>query len=106
VSHIHIRIHRWVIWWLCLGVVCGAIALVNILFRELTRTQDKVILLVGIVHWVLGGMVCWAYDGIRISSVPPREQEHPAPVESGREWHSASEFVQPGGRKSFLPPKY
>jgi hypothetical protein len=106
VGHIHIRIHRWVIWWLCLGVACGAIALVNILFRELTRTQDKVILLVGIVHWVLGGMVCWAYEGIKISPVSPPEQEHAAPVEAATEWHSASEFVLPGTRKSVLPPKY
>ena len=106
-NHIHIRIHRWVILWLCLGIVCGAIALVNILFRELTRMQDKVILLVGIVHWALGGVVCWAFEGIKISNAPPPpEQDHPSPNEAGREWHSASEFVLPGGRKSLLPPKY
>jgi H+/Cl- antiporter ClcA len=67
VSHIHIRIHRWVLWWLYLGVVFGAVALVNIFFRDLTRTQDKVILVVGIVHWVLGGIVCWAFEGVRIT---------------------------------------
>jgi hypothetical protein len=106
VNHIHIRIHRWVIWWLSLGVVCGAIALVNILFRELTRTQDKIILLVGVVHWVLGGVVCWAFDGVKISPAPPPEQNHPSPREEAREWHSASDFVQPGSRKSLLPPKY
>jgi hypothetical protein len=106
VNHIHIRIHRWVIWWLCLGVVFGAIALVNILFRDLTRTQDKVILLVGIVHWVLGGVVCWAFEGIRISTAPTPEQDHVSANEADREWHSASEFVLPGSRKSLLPPRY
>jgi hypothetical protein len=105
VPHIHIRIHKWVIWWLCLGAVCGAIALVNILFRDLTRTQDKVILVVGIVNWVLGGIVCWAFEGVKISSAPP-EQKPPARHEEAKEWHSASDFILPGGRKSILPPRY
>jgi len=106
VSHIHIRIHRWVLWWLCLGVVCGIVAMVNILFRDLTRTQDKVILIVGIVHWVLGGLVCWAYDGITISSVPPATHQQASPIKDTKEWHSASDFILPGNRKSLLPPRY
>jgi H+/Cl- antiporter ClcA len=107
VNHVHIRIHRWVIWWLCLGVVFGAIALVNILFRELTRAQDKVILFVGIVHWVLGGVVCWAFEGVKITSLPPLERHLPAArTEAEREWHSASDFVQPGNRKRLLPPRF
>ena len=105
-SHIHIRIHRWVLWWLCLGVVFGAVALVNILFRDLTRTQDKVILVVGIVHWVLGGIVCWAFEGIKITAAPPPERHPPARMEVEREWHSPSDFVLPGCQKSILPPRY
>jgi len=105
-NHIHIRIHRWVIWWLCLGVAFGAIALVNILFRDLTRAQDKLILVVGIVHWVLGGVVCWAFEGIKISPAPPPPERQPARTEDSREWHSASEFILPGGRKSLLPPRF
>ena len=105
-SHIHIRIHRWVIWWLCLGVVFGAIALVNILFRELTRSQDKVILIVGIVHWVLGGFVCWAFEGIKIAPAPRQEPPQPDRTQATREWHSASDFILPGSRKSILPPRY
>jgi hypothetical protein len=104
--HIHIRVRRWVIWWLCLGVVFGAIALVNILFRDLTRTEEKVILIVGILHWVLGGVVCWSFDGIKVDPAPPLEQKEPARTEEAREWHSASEFILPGARKSVLPPKY
>jgi hypothetical protein len=106
VNHIHIRIHRWVIWWLCLGVVFGAIALVNILFRDLTRSQDKLILVVGIVHWVLGGVVCWAFEGIKISSAPQPPERQPTHTEDTREWYSASEFILPGSRKSLLPPKF
>ncbi len=105
-NHIHIRIHRWVIWWLLLGVVVGAVALVNILFRDLTRTQDKVILVIGIMHWVLGGIVCWAYEGVRITTVPPPERHQVPRTEDTREWHAASEFILPGGRKSFLPPRF
>jgi len=106
VSHIHIRIHRWVVWWLCLGVVFGAIALVNILFRDLTRTQDKIILIVGIVHWVLGGIVCWAFEGVKITPAPASEDHQPAQTGEEREWHSASDFILPGSRKSILPPRY
>lgn len=105
-NHIHIRIHRWVIWWLCLGVICGAIALVNILLRNLTHTQEKVILVVGVVNWVLGGIVCWAFEGVKIASAPPQEPQQPARTEAPTEWHSPSDFVQPGSRKSILPPKY
>ena len=41
--HVHfgLRIHRWVIWWFCLGLVVGVVALVNILFRDFPRTQEK-----------------------------------------------------------------
>jgi len=88
-----------------LGVVLGAIALVNILFRDLTRAQDKVILIIGIMHWVLGGLVCWAFDGIRITPVPPVVHDRPSRIDDAREWHFASEFILPGGRKSILPPR-
>jgi hypothetical protein len=106
VNHIHIRIHRWVIWWLCMGVVCGAVALLNILLRDLTHTQEKAILAVGIVNWVLGGIVCWASEGVKIQVTPPPERHEPARAEEEREWHSPSDFVLPGGGKSLLPPRY
>ncbi len=104
-NHVHLHIRRWVLWWFGLGVLFGAIALVNILFRDLTRSQERIILIVGILQWVLGGVVCWAFDGIKVQSAPPpqREQSHGTQT---REWHSASEFIQPGGRRSLLPPWY
>jgi len=106
VRHIRVRVHRWVVWWLCFGVVCGAIALVNIFFRDLTRQQDKIILIVGVIHWTLGGLVCWAFDGVKIETVPTPERTESAERRPIREWHSASEFLLPGGRKSLLPPWY
>ena len=105
-SHIRIRIHRWVIWWLCIGVVCGAVALVNIFFRDLTRQQDRIILIVGVIHWVLGGFVCWAFDGVRVETVSLPDCKESTGSLPEREWHSASEFLLPGGRKSVLPPWY
>ena len=62
--HTHFRIHHWVLWWLYIGIVCGVIALANILTRDLTKSQDRLILLIGIIFWTLGGVVCWAFEGI------------------------------------------
>ncbi len=69
--------------------------------------QERIILILGAVNWILGGVVCWAFEGIQIESVPPPPEHHQAPPDdTGKEWHSASDFVQPGSRKSLLPPKY
>jgi hypothetical protein len=105
--HIHVRARRWVFWWFVVGVVCGAVALANIFGRELTRTQERVILLLGIAHWVLGGIVCFAWDAIRLgdSPEPPVASAENAPRTEPREaFYSASDFLVPGARKSLLPP--
>lgn len=103
----HIRIHRWVFWWFWLGIVLGAIALANILIRDMPRAQEKVVLLAGVIHWLLGGLVCYAVQGIRFEKPrEPREPRAPATMESQQEWHSASDFLLPGNRKSLLHPKY
>jgi len=65
---LHVR--RWVIWWFCLGVICGVTAIVNIFFRELTRAQDRVILFIGVIFWLLGGLVCWAWEGVKLNKLP------------------------------------
>lgn len=104
--HIHARIHRWVLWWFWVGVACGAVAIVNIWGHDLSRTQDKVIILMGVLHWVLGGLVCYACDGIRIQR--PAEEPKPSapqPAPERAEWHAASDFVLPGSRHSLLPPR-
>lgn len=106
--HIHVRIHHWVLWWFYTGVILGAVAVVNILTRDLTRSQERVILIVGLLFWILGGIVCHAYEGIQIQR--PRESpDHSVRNEpvagQQKEWHPASDFVLPG-HKRLLPPKY
>ena len=64
--HIHLRIHHWVLWWFGVGIVCGVVALVNIFSRDLTRIQDRVVLVIGVLFWLLGGLVCYAYDSVQI----------------------------------------
>ncbi len=69
---LHVR--RWVVWWFYVGVVCGVVALANIFFRHFTRTEDEVILLLGVLHWILGGLVCWAWEGVTLEK-PVQGQE-------------------------------
>jgi hypothetical protein len=105
--HFHVRIHRWVVWWICIGVLCGAVAFVNILSRNLSHTQETFIILVGVYHWVLGGLICYAFDGISIQAKPrPMKTEHPPGTPEQREWHPASDFLLTGNHKSHLTPKY
>src|SRR4249919_1227123 len=58
---VRVRVRRWVMWWFYVGVFCGGIALANIFGRDLTRAQERVLLLIGVLHWLLGGVVCWAF---------------------------------------------
>lgn len=96
-GRIYLRIHRWVLWWFYVGVACGAVALANILLRDLTRTQESVILVVGVLHWVLGGLVCYAFAGIQVDVPSPAPKNQPASrVVEESEWHPASDFVLPG----------
>ena len=100
-----VLVHRWVLWWFYLGVVFGAVALSNILFGNLTRTDEHILLIVGAIHWILGGLVCWALEGIRVERPAQRHMGNPG-VGAGdkREWHAASEFVFPGATHPLLPP--
>lgn len=109
--HIHVRIHRWALWWFYVGLVVGAVALVNILLRDLSHAQERLILMIGVLNWVLGGIVCYGFGGVRIvdSSASARTNESPAETFLARpqkEWHAPSDFVLPGNRQSLLPPKY
>ena len=70
---LHIR--RWVVWWFYVGVVCGVVALANIFFRNLTRGQEEAILFLGVLHWILGGLVCWAWEGVKLEK-PVQSQEN------------------------------
>jgi hypothetical protein len=105
--HFHLRLQRWIVWWFYVGIVCGVIALANIFFRHLSETQIKLVLIFGVLHWVLGGVICYCVEGVKL--VPPRDQavQPPAPgAPLDAEWHSASDFLLPGTRKSILPTEY
>jgi hypothetical protein len=94
-------------WWFYAGVVCGAVAVTNILFLDLSRIQERITLLIGVLFWVLGGLMCNAFEGIRIERPSqPANKREPANVLEPMEWHSASDFLLPGNRKSLLPPRY
>jgi hypothetical protein len=99
-----IRIHHWVLWWLFLGVACGVAAVVNIVFGNPSRLQEAIILILGVLFWCLGGLVCWAFDGIRVEKkVRPARKLEPLVINArDREWHSASEFRLPGTGKALL----
>jgi hypothetical protein len=99
-----IRIHHWVLWWLFLGVACGVAAVVNIVLGNLSHLQEAIILMFGVLFWCLGGLVCWAFDGIRVEKKAPsaRRLEPPAINARDKEWHSASEFRLPGTGKTLL----
>jgi hypothetical protein len=104
--HLRVRIHHWVLWWVYVGVICGIVSLVNIVERDLSREEARLALFAGILFWLLGGLLCYAFDGILIEE--PRH-ESPPPVAANdpeqREWHAASDFLLPGNRKSLLPPR-
>jgi Na+/melibiose symporter-like transporter len=70
----HLHIQRWVVWWFYVGLVCGVVAMVNVFTRDMTRSQDHLILLVGIIFWVLGGVVSWAAEGIEHHETLPVER--------------------------------
>jgi hypothetical protein len=99
-----IRIHHWVLWWLYLGVACGVAAVVNIVFGNPSRLQEAIILILGVLFWCLGGLVCWAFDGIRVEKeAPPARKLEPLVINArDREWRSASEFRLPGTGKALL----
>ena len=102
--HIHARIHRWVIWWFYVGVICGVVALANILGRDLTRSQERLLLAVGIAHWLLGGIICYACEGIRFNAPSKKTtfEREPEQMHRHEEWHAASDFLLPGNRKGLL----
>ena len=106
--HLEVRIHHWVLWWLYVGVVLGVIALANILGQNLTRPQEHLVLIIGVIHWALGGVVCWAFEGVHFAK--PTEPEKKGFITAAtipeHEWHPASDFVLPGAAKHVLPPEY
>ena len=91
-------------WWFCIGIICGVIALSVILGDNLTPPQEKLVLLIGAAHWLLGGIVCWAFESVKVEAkeTAPAAQKSPANTPE-HDWHPASDFLLPGGRQSILP---
>src|SRR5215469_1807196 len=105
--HFHLHIQHWVIWWFYVGIACGIIALANIFLRHLSETQIKLVLVFGVLHWVLGGVVCYCIDGVKIVLPPQPAPQAPATGSMPEsEYHCASDFLLPGNRKSILPAAY
>jgi len=103
--HIQLRIHRWVIWWVFIGVLGGIIAGINMWGHNLSRAEDRILILLGAAHWLLGGIICWMSDGVEIEpqqSPAPPTQELQDPT-AAKEYHPASDFLLPGNRRSLLP---
>jgi hypothetical protein len=103
---VHFQIHRWVLRWIYIGIICGVVAVINILARHLTRTQEEVLLVMGVMHWVLGGIACYFYDSIQIQKSRQESKAAQRTSEQQKEWHQASDFLLPGGRQSLLPPQH
>jgi hypothetical protein len=105
--HYHVRIHHWVVEWFLIGVVCGIVALVNILARTLSPTQVDLTLFFGVLYWGIGGVICYAHEHLKIEQ-PMRYCREPSErgISEQREWHAASDFLLPGNRKSLMPPRY
>ena len=92
------------LWWFDVGLAIAAVALVNLPFLNLTRTQEQVIFIFCVLNWLLSGLVCWAYEGIPSGNhVQSQKPVQTTAVPTEREWHSASEFRLPGGGRT-LPP--
>lgn len=103
---VHFKIRRWVLWWFYIGIVCGLVAVINILNRNLTRTQEEVLLVMGVMHWVLGGIACYFYDSVQIQKPTQDTKDDQHKPEQESEWHEASDFLLPGGGHSLLPPRH
>ena len=81
--HIHLQIHHWVLWWFGVGIGCVVVALVNSFSRDLTRIQDRVVLAIGVLFWLLGGLVCYASDSVQIEG-----HIRPCMVRCSQRWES------------------
>ena len=104
--HFHVRIRHWVVSGCHVGIVCGTVALINIFFRDLSPTQVKVTLMIGALFWLLGGLACYGFEGVKIEpplQLPGKSVEPPSSQQQ-KEWRSASEFLLPGNRKAFCRP--
>lgn len=108
--HFHLHVKHWVVVWFWMGIVCGVVAMVNIFARNLSPEDIKLALFFGIDFWVIGGLACYGFEGVRIEqpksrrtkiSVPGQKMSVPGQKDAP-EWHSASDFLIPGNHRHLL----
>ena len=100
----NLRIRRWVMWWFSIGIICGVIAVSIILGDNLTPSQERIVLLIGGAHWLLGGIVCWAFESVKVETRnKPVARQNPTESPAERYWHPASDFLLPGRGQRILP---
>ena len=102
---LHLRVHHWVFDWFVIGVICGAVVLVNVVFRKPSADDIALSLFFGGLYWIIGGVVCYVLEAVRFE--PPQHAERETlrrpELADQREYHYASDFVLPGNRRSLLP---
>jgi hypothetical protein len=100
-----VRFHRWVFWWFCLGIFGGIIALGNIFFLDLTHLEVKVILFFGLAHWLLGSLVCWAWEGVKLEPEKPvANAVRTSVLAEKQEQNIAAELIRRQNR--LVPPRH
>jgi hypothetical protein len=99
------RSHRWVLWWFEVGLGIAVVTLPNLPYLNLTRSEERLLFILCAVHWLLAGLICWAFADMKSAVVwaqPPKAAPF-ANVPEEREWHPASEFRLPGSVKILVP---
>jgi hypothetical protein len=105
--HFHLRVHHWVIDWIVVGVVCGIVVLVNLLFRRPAPDEVVLSLFFGGLYWVIGGIVCYCVEAVKLESPHGSERGEMAKraAEAG-EYHCASDFLFPGASHHLFPRRH
>jgi hypothetical protein len=62
---LHLRVQHWILWWLSVGLILGAMAGINVVKRHLGRPQEEFTAAFCLLLWLLSGVVCYAVDDAR-----------------------------------------
>jgi hypothetical protein len=62
---LHLRVQHWILWWLFVGLILGAVTWINIVNRHLARPQEEFTAAFCLLFWLLSGVVCYAVDDAR-----------------------------------------
>ena len=98
--HFHVRLHHWVVGWIYVGIACGVAALANIVLRALTHRQEVIILVIGALYWAMGGLLCWAWEGVRIQRASRLRKTQRVEREGSAKTEHLSSFLAVPGRRT------